>query len=174
MTLGHGPFYARGGLGVLTGIPGSVDDRDVRTKTGDGIGTPRDMSPERHCQLPVGIPRAKLPRDRGDIAASTPARYPGSMIMVDWDTLRRKGWRRHGKAYTFPKRPREFELTMHLKGKRVERIVAQDPKNGQDAEVYDLHRGFRRSEAKHLFSGQVCSRIEDAIEALHNEYILTM
>jgi hypothetical protein len=31
VTVGYEPFYVRGGIGVLAGVPGSVDDRDVRS-----------------------------------------------------------------------------------------------------------------------------------------------
>lgn len=31
VTVGYEPFYVRGGIGVLAGIPGTVNDRDVRS-----------------------------------------------------------------------------------------------------------------------------------------------
>ncbi len=96
------------------------------------------------------------------------------MLMVDKDTLRRKGWRmRTGRTFTYPKHPKEFMLKLYLKGRRVNSIEAEDA-HGVGEVVFDRHRGFLRKNAKQLFKGSTAARIEDAIEALHDDYILTM
>ena len=54
MTLGRGPFYARGGIGVLAGIPGSLDDRDVRSSVSGLVGVGLESRGE-HVRGRVGI-----------------------------------------------------------------------------------------------------------------------
>ncbi|MBV1860781.1 MAG: hypothetical protein KUG77_20370 [Nannocystaceae bacterium] len=96
------------------------------------------------------------------------------MLMVDKDSLRRKGWRRGaGRSYTYPKHPKHFTLTLELKGRRVDTIEAED-RDGQRVVVFDRGRGFRRSDAKRAFAGRVSREVEAVIEALHNDYVITM
>lgn len=95
------------------------------------------------------------------------------MLMVDKATLKRRGWRSAGgRDFTYPRYPKDYTLKLTLRGKRVDEIFAED-KDGNEARVFCRTRGFRRSDARNLFSGRVAGQIEDAIEELHQAYIIS-
>jgi hypothetical protein len=97
------------------------------------------------------------------------------LARVDYKELRELGWRKQSaKIFTFPKRPRSFELEMRLRGHHIKEIVAMVDGSFEGERIFTPSRGFIRARAKRLLSSADFKAVYAALEALHDRFAITL